>query len=783
MPQQPSASIENNFTGGLKTEFTGLNFPENSATAADNVIFDIVGNVKRREGFKYELNSGGGVSLGSATGKAIQTYLWKNAGGDGSTQLLVEQFGSTLYFYRATAATTASPLSTQKLVSTVDVSTFLVVGSSLTIADIGCQFSDGNGYLFVYHPSCEPFYCTFNLSDLTVVGRAITLNVRDFDGLPETGLSDTARPPTLSDTHKYNLINQGWTSSPSWSISTGLPSTVGSTWTYSSVPSGLTITPGTRVNVYQLGVQSGWNSSYVRGIGVVTSYSSTTLVITVSSTYNPPSGWQAYYGQYIEPISVGFINEWFTDTGFYPSNSDVWWNFKNSSDVFDPATTLGNVTLSSPAPKGQTIFSPFYQDRNSPAGTTTLPLITTVLRPRTGTWFQGRVWYAGVDAYQNSVSADIPVYTWSESIYFSQVVQTQVEFGKCYQTNSPTAETLFALLPTDGGVIKIQGSGAIYKLFPIQNGLLVFAANGIWFITGSQGIGFTANDYTITKISDIRSLSSDSFVNVQGLPIFWNEEGIYTVSPAQQGLGLTVESLTYNSIDSFYSEIPVDSKKFARGDYNPIDYLVHWIYRSENPASIAERYRFDKVLCFNTKTKAFYTYTIEQGVAGTGPFIHGINYIPDYGATSPDAAFKYLTSAISGESSYFIFSEPWDDTYEDWVSWTGGINYTSYFVTGYKIRGQAQRRWQPGYVYMFSDVTDPVSYRIQGQYDYAITGNSGRWSANQLITIDEPDYNMAFRRHRLRGQGLVMQIKVTSVEGEPFNFIGWSIWETSNTGV
>ena len=29
MPQQPSASIENNFTGGLKTEFTGLNFPEN----------------------------------------------------------------------------------------------------------------------------------------------------------------------------------------------------------------------------------------------------------------------------------------------------------------------------------------------------------------------------------------------------------------------------------------------------------------------------------------------------------------------------------------------------------------------------------------------------------------------------------------------------------------------------------------------------------------------------------------------------------------------------------
>lgn len=782
MPQQPSASIENNFTGGLKTEFTGLNFPENSATAADNVIFDIVGNVKRREGFKYELNSGGGNNLGTASGKAIQTYLWKNAGGDGSTQLLVEQFGSTLYFYRATAATVANPLSTQKIVSTVDLSAFLVSGSSLTVSDIECQFSDGNGYLFVYHPSCEPMFCIYDAVTSVVSANQIQVRVRDFEGVND-GYPDKTRPTTLTDMHRYNLLNQGWTAGATWTATS--PSSSGVNPRTYTVAAGLAAAPGQRVNIYGTYYLDGPGlGTWIVNSGIVSSYSGTTLVVAINATYNlPPGGVYGFYGYTINPINIGYIDEWFSDTGSYPSNSDVWWNFKNSSDVFDPATTLGNVTLSSPAPKGSFLLDAFQQKRGLESGVATIPDISTYLRPRTGTWFQGRVWYAGVDAYQPAVLGTSPYYTWTENIYFSQIVQTTAEFGKCHQANDPTSETLFNLLPTDGGVIKIQGSGAIYRLFPIQNGLLVFAANGIWFITGSQGIGFTANDYTITKISDIRSLSSDSFVNVQGLPIFWNEEGIYTVSPAQQGLGLTVESLTYNSIDSFYSEIPVDSKKYARGDYNPVDYLVHWIYRSENPANTAERYHFDKVLCFNIKTKAFYTYTIEQGGAGTGPFIHGINYIPDYGAASPDAAFKYLTSVTAAGSSYFIFSEPWDDTYEDWVSWTGGINYTSYFVTGYKIRGQAQRRWQPGYVYMFSDVTDPVSYRIQGQYDYAITGNSGRWSANQLITIDEPDYNMAFRRHRLRGQGLVMQIKVTSVEGEPFNFIGWSIWETSNTGV
>lgn len=782
MPQNVSASVENNFTAGLKTEFTGLNFPENAATDADNVVFDIVGDVYRRQGIDFE-QSGASVAVVKAD-KAMQTYMWKNAGGDGDTQLVVHQVGTFLYFYRATAATLADKLTDQYLTS-VDISTFLVAGSSLTVADTECQFADGNGYLFVYHPHCEPVFCTYDPIALSVTAQIITINVRDFDGVSEGLGSDQIRPPNLTDIHKYNLINQGWTAGGTWTA-TMSPVTIaiGTGTKVFTVQSGLTISNGTRVNVSRTTIYSpGGAGTYIVMQGVVSSYSGTTLTLAISAAYSLPPGGNFPQYDTIVPLNVGYIDEWNTDTGFYPSNADVWWNFKNASDVFDPATQIGNVTLSSPAPKGSFILNAFDQQRDQVSNVPNIPDITTKVRPRTGAWFQGRVWYTGVDAFQSASVGVSPFYTWTENIYFSQIVQTQDQFGKCYQQNDPTSETLNALLPTDGGIIKVAGCGAIYKLHPIQNGMLVFASNGIFFITGSQGIGFTANDYTVTEIGKgIRSLSSDSFVNVNGLPVFWNEEGIYTISPAQQGLGLTVESLTVSSIDSLYASIPVESKKYARGDYHPIDYVIQWLYRSTASTDVTERYEFDKILCFNTHTKAFYTYTITT--SDTRIHLHGINFIPDYGADSPPAKFKYISSLEAFSSNFLIFADEHDEGYGDWAIFNGDpINYESYFVTGYKIRGQAQRRWQPGYVYMYSRNDEPTAYKIQGIFDFATSGDSGRFSPMQVITINKPYYGMVFKRHRLRGQGLVGQIKVTSVDGEPFDIMGWSIWENSNTGV
>lgn len=794
MPLIPSASIENNFIGGLKTEFTGLNFPENSSTDCDNVVFEVTGDVNRRWGFDYEDNYT--FQTVDRTGKAMSSYVWSNVAGNGSTKFLVKQIGSTLYFYDISKVTTSNSLSSQILVDTVDIAQFIVADSDKDPKDTECEYADGNGYLFVYHPYCDTFYCLYDTTELSINFNPINIQTRDFKGVSEGGVQVSLRPPTLTDFHKYNLINQGWTAGGAWTSS----STVSSpTFSYINptsgvyvftVTSGMTVTIGQTVTVYrhfgtQLGGDAWYDLTEQCGTGVVSAYSGTSMTINISGVYGMPAGYRNYYFKnwVITPTSTGYIDKWFTDIGAYPSNSDVWWRYKNSSDVFDPSGMIAKTTANAgAAPKGKNILYEFNQRRSSLTGIPNIVDVTTIRRPRVGTWFAGRVWYSGVDdfySYTAPSSSTSSSYDWSENIYFSKIVESTDDFGLCYQTNDPTSDTLFNELPDDGGVISIPGCGKIYKLFPIQNGMLVFCQNGIWFITGSQGIGFTANDYTITNISAVQSINSSSFVNVQGIPFFWNEDGIYTVTPAQQGLGLSVESITVSTIRSFYSDIPRISKQYVRGAYDPINYVLTFIYKSEVETDITSRYEFDRCLNFNTHLKCFYPYTLEGDVK-----INGINYF-NYpsSTTAPEPKFKYMCSIPYSGSYRNTFAEEKDEDYVDFESAGEGTNYVSYFVTGYKLRGQAQRQWQAGYVIVYSRNEEDTAYKIQAIFDYANDPNSGRFSSNQLITNSRPNYGMVIRRHKLRGHGYAGQIKITSVDGEPFDIMGWSIYETSSTGV
>lgn len=680
-PQPSVPSIENNFTGGLKTEFTGLNFPENSCTDTQNCVFSIIGDVSRRLGIDYETNFTNTTI--DRTNNAVSTFVWTNAGGAGRTKIYVLQVGGTLYFYKFSSATTASPMSTTKLVSTVNLSTFTSGGP--TINNTECQYTSGNGYLFVFNPGITPIYCTYS-TVIGVTATSIAVQIRDFQGYPD-GLTFNNEPSSLSNAHQYNLLNQGW------------------------------------------------------------------------------------------PLSA--VTSFHVALNVYPSNSEQWWTFKNSSQVYDPLNTHANTVIpNSPAPKGAFIYDARNFNRSANTGLPLQDTLTTTTY-KTGAWFAGRVWYTGLDA--STTSDPFGSYSWSENIYFSQIVTDTSKFGLCYQANDPTGETLFGLLPTDGGVINIQGSGSIYKLFPIQNGLLVFAANGVWFITGSSGIGFIANDYSIVKISGVQSISSTSFVDVNGLPVFWNEEGIYQVAPIQQGsgqktneqMGLQVQPMTIGTILSFYNSIPLQSKKFARGDYNPLTYVLKWVYRSTNETDVTSRYQFDSVLNFNTAHKAFYPYKI----TGT-PFVNDVSYIVSPGgSTAPTSTFKYLCSAPGGGSFTFTFAEEKDTSYLDWKSFDSvGVNFTSYFITGYRLKGQAQRKFQPQYIYMYNDIPT-YGYTLQGIWDFAISPLSNRYSTVEVVNVNQPGgyFAKALRKHRIRGNGYVLQFKVGSVTGKPFNIAGWSV--------
>jgi len=784
MPQQINTSVENNFTKGFITEATGLNFPENAATSASNCEFTIVGDTVRRLGIDVEEN---GSSLNvNPIGLAVSTYIWNNPGGDGNAKLLVRQVGGILYFYKIYAASPNSPLSTQRLGNTVSLSYATPVGGIFDTS-IECQYADGNGYLFVFHPNLEPQYISYNVSQQTFTLGVISVTTRDFTGVND-GLVINTRPSTLTSDHQYNLINQGWTTGNPWLALASNSYTVGTTGsTVFTVASGMSgVSNGQQVSIATgndalltnpVFAPPGIGQNFQVATGTVTNYTGTSLTINISSvsTSDPRFLGQSDVSWYITPYTSGYINTFFAAAGVYPSNADVWWYFKNSSGAFDPATTITNVNLNSAqSPQGHVLTPAFHWDRSSSTGIS-VGQVSTFARPATGAWFQGRMWCTGVNALQ-AASTDTSQYSWNENIYFSQITTNPLEFGNCFQVNDPTAEDFNSLLPTDGGVITVVGSGTIHKLFPIANGLLVFANNGVWFITGSTGIGFAANDYTISKISSVKVLSSNSFVDVLGLPFFWNEEGIYQVMTQQNG-SLSVEPITVGTILSYYNAIPKASKKYARGDYDPINYVIQWSFRSTPESNVSNRYQYDTILNFNTYNKAFYPYDLSN--TGT-QFINGVVYVsyPYLGNDTPEPGFKYPCVTQSSSQYFLSFAEEFDTSYLDW----GVADYTSTFTTGYKLHGGAWRKFQIPYLYTYSRNDGYSAFYVQSVWDYGINFDSNKWSSPQFVEINDANAGVVIRRHRLRGRGEVLQLKITSVSGQPFDLMGWAVYETMNTG-
>ena len=700
MPQELGVVVENNFVNGLVTEATALNFPDNAVTETYDCEFDLDGSVYRRPGYDFETNYT--TKDIDRANEAISTYLWTNVAGDGSVTVLVVQVGDTLYFYETDGT---GVFSTGAQATTV---TLTPVAGAPVITTTECQYSDGNGYLIVTHPYCDPVRVSYDIDAHTATGTTLTIKIRDFEGALADPYDVDERPTStlaaLDVNHKYNLYNQGW------------------------------------------------------------------------NTTN--------------------LTAWDTAQTTMPSNADVMWRFKDSSNDFDAsAASVARVNAgNTPAPKGHYILNLSNQDRNAII-TGVVNTTTSFQRPSVSAFFTGRVFYAGIN------------YTgFNSNIYFTQIIERLDQYEKCYQVNDPTSEDLFDLLPTDGGVISIPEAGTVYKLFTMPGGLCVFAANGIWFITGNEGIGFTANGYSVQKIANISSISPQSFVNVQGQPCWWNSDGIYILSG--QGNIPQAQSLTFNKIQTFYDGIPVPSKRFAKGFYQPITGVIRWIYKSEAVSTITKTYEYDRTLSYNIRTNAFYPGTISDSdvkvnsivstelitrpieildvIDSLGNFVQDSlgNQVIAFSSSGSDALSydKYLFSYKDGSTYKFTFADRRSEEYLDWKTYDDiGVNYTSYFITGFKLRGQGIRRMQANWVRVFSRITDPVSFFFQGIWDFAKTGSgTGRWSSNQLVEHTDTNYGTDSKRLKVRGHGEALQFRVSSVEGKSFDIVGWTSLQSAN---
>lgn len=495
--------------------------------------------------------------------------------------------------------------------------------------------------------------------------------------------------------------------------------------------------------------------------------------------------------------SAAALTKWDTDRSDLPSHSDIWWFYKNTDDEFDTTLIPKRDRGNTPAPRGHYIVDAFDIDRSTVSGIAGIPVETTnPYRPRVVAFFAGRIWYGGVEGNETV-----------NKLYFSRIIENPTQFGDCFQVNDPTSETLFDILPTDGGVIEVSGAGTIYKLFPFGNALLVFASNGLWAIAGSEGIGFVANDFSVTKISAVEQNSSTSFVSVEGSPFWITGDAVCTVV-TQDNRTFQVQKVSDNKIREFLLAIPEANKQNAVGAYNPHDRVIYWLYRNAEIETPEHRTEYDRILIYNLLTQAFYIFTIPEhdvkvhsialfkGFAGESEVLDvylGSDPVVDSEAeqviifqTQENTSipiFKYFVSYNDPDlGDRFTFAEIRSPEHLDWVTYGDPTEYESEFITGYRFDTGGTRFFQPNYIFVYlRDVSNESSCKVQAIFDTAENGDTGKWSSKQEIyNSNLVDRHVNFRRLKIRGKGRAMQLRFTSTADKPFNIIGWSIFETAN---
>lgn len=697
MARSQATAIENNFSRGLITEATALNYPENACIDCDNVRFNKKGEVYRRLGMDKEADAAT-VTKTVNTGAVVE-YVWKGAGDNEDFTFLAMQSGTKVYFF---SVEDGNNVSDGEKTFEINLETYKASGAPTT-SERRCSFTEGNGFLFIAHPYCDPIYVEYDDTGDSITVAQTVIQVRDFEGVEPTKVGggtlevDERPSPSVNGAtanHFYNLLNQGW-----W---VGDPDVD---------PAAAPTDPADHTDV---------------------------------------------------PLD-NFRNQ----MNALPSNADIQFLGVNANNAYewDDRNQKNHYPPTAEAPKGHFILDVFDKDRATASGVTGIAGEDSEhQRPSVTAFFAGRLWYAGVNFKG-----------YSKEIYYTQTLKQDTEdFAKCYQNNDPTDEDFNDILATDGGVITIYDMGDVVGLVPSGNSLVVLTTKGVWSISGGESDSFKATDFTIRKVSSVVCISDLSVVDVEGRPVWWSLDGIYTLQPNQLQTSFDVVSVSEDTIKTFFDDIPSNNKIYAKGAYNVLEKEVVWVYRETEPTVTADIYKYDKALVLDTQTGAFSPFSFSDGVDIQGVFTVDSKFVS--GGSVFDVEYEStVTKYIGLRSSVFYFIEERDTTYLDYDSFSLDEDYTSYLETGYKVRNEGHKEFQFENLTVYTKTPDTgtPSCLMEVRWDYATDDSTGDITDQQEVCRNSPNRDYHFRKLAIRGRGRAATFRFDSVEGKPFILVGW----------
>lgn len=848
MPRQSRAKGQNNFVAGLITETTALKFPENACTETFNCVFDETGRVSRRLGVDleegYEFNA---ITQGDEDAYTEYLWQAVGGDGN-NTIFVQQQGERLMFFDVSTQSTLSSLYASEIdlddfLADTSSrepgnfICQFAAGNGDLIVVNRACD-----PFFVRFDTNTETFIAT-----AIEVQHRDFLGLDSELGLTERPTATVDILKATNPEHYYNLLNQGWHQGKDdttnaalhqWDTArTDLPSNADQMALYRGSATDsfdnarvLAQTPGNTPAPKGHFILTAWNPDREAaavaegftgvdldptqvpigsGVGTIihdaTLWSDTGIAFndvtdSASSGNADRNATNGYLGKfYSPPFAITKAEVWGSNDEGYITETDglsLTINLRGKIGSTPTSRTdgvlLGSVTFADGVVADkQTITSSdtstqydfVFLDINAADDHINIAeirfftpvavpgTIYSVERPTCTEFFAGRVWYAGI----NTASA-------SNKLFFSQIIESSDQYGKCYQVNDPSSEDFTDLLPSDGGFISIPDIGTVKRMFSYQNSLLVFASNGVWQVSGSSNGSFLATDYTVRKLSSIGTQSPLSFASFRGVPVWWAEDGIYTVQFDPNYGTFTVTSVTDAKIKSFITSIPEYNRQFVKGCYDVRDQTIYFIYNSSEALVIGDAYKYNAVLVLNGLSGAFYPWIVEGSTAR----IRGISYIVPADQVQ-NSVIKFTTTV----AATMAYSEVRQTTYKDWSLLADVLddssqetNYSSYFITGFNILGDAQRFGQMNYVWIYLDDVPMSSCFMQSIFDFTTSGNSGKWSSRQQIFNPcLADRSINHRRLKIRGKGKAAQLKFVSEEGKPFSIIGWSSWETINANI
>jgi hypothetical protein len=299
----------------------------------------------------------------------------------------------------------------------------------------------------------------------------------------------------------------------------------------------------------------------------------------------------------------------------WPSNSDIMTVgivVNSSGDLeFDPEFIREDFLGNTPAPKGHFILDAFNKDYSAALNCSGIDTAVTTTRPEAIAFHQGRIFYAAP-----------PGRAVGNGIFYSQQLLADDRRGKCFQEADSTAAEVNDLVATDGGYLPTPGIGQVYRLQEMSNGIVVFASNGVWYLTGAEiGSAVTGTSLRLDKVYSSGVLGAASIVEAEGNIYFFSEEGIMKANITIEGV--KIENISKSSIQRFYTAIDTAARAKTVSVFIPTERKIFWAYSSPAVASSS----LDKLLILDLDVGGYYKYSIQYDDVQVYPQIIGVSKV------------------------------------------------------------------------------------------------------------------------------------------------------------